>query len=38
MSLLKPDKTKQYDVRYDNNGATEVPITELKAKIIKCDA
>jgi len=26
----KYDKTKQYDARYDNNGPTEAPITELK--------
>jgi hypothetical protein len=25
----KPDKTKQYDDRYDNDGTTEAPITEL---------
>jgi len=29
MSPEKPDKTKLYDVRYDNNGSTEAPITEL---------
>ncbi len=25
----KPDKTKQYDVRYDTNGPAALPITEL---------
>jgi len=25
----KPDKTKQYDVRYDTNGTMQAPITEL---------
>jgi hypothetical protein len=24
------DRNTQYDVQYDNNGATEAPITELK--------
>jgi hypothetical protein len=29
VGLLKHDKTKQYDARYDANGPTEVLITEL---------